>query len=142
MLGCLEVFVMETLVGQEDAVMLSEPLCAVIGSAAAPGPGHPVIEPVNGLLRQLPCAEPVAGAVYPPLLISRAELAALMGISLAHLTRRKNKGLLLGALKLGGRLVRYSREEVVAWIGAGCVPRDEWERMKKLKATSLRTGRA
>lgn len=70
----------------------------------------------------------------PPLLIPDAAAAALAGVSRAHWHRLRSAGKLPPAVKLG-RAVRWRREEIVAWIDAGCPDGRTWGAMK---ATSRR----
>ena len=64
----------------------------------------------------------------PALLLSKKQLGlALGGMSVATVERLHNSGRLgPQPLRLGTRLVRWNRNELVAWIDAGCPPRHEW----------------
>ena len=64
------------------------------------------------------------------LLISAAELARRLGVSLRHVRRMDAAGKLPTPVRLS-RCVRYSADEVCAWIAAGAPDRRTWESIKK-----------
>ena len=71
-----------------------------------------------------------------PLLLDRAGLAALLGVSISTVTRLNNKGALVRPLRLGKSL-RWHHDTILQWLAAGAPPRREWERMN----SSTRQGR-
>jgi excisionase family DNA binding protein len=54
-----------------------------------------------------------------PLLIDADELALLLGISKRSIWRRLSSGELVEPVRLGGS-VRWRKQEVAAWVDAGC----------------------
>jgi predicted DNA-binding transcriptional regulator AlpA len=61
-----------------------------------------------------------------PLLIDRAELARLLGRSVASIDRDDAAGRLPAALKLGASK-KWRRAEILAWTEAGCPDRATWD---------------
>jgi len=64
-----------------------------------------------------------------PLLLADSEAAGLAGVSRATWHRLRAAGKLPPPVKLG-RCVRWSRTELVAWIGAGCPPAVQWSEIQ------------
>lgn len=71
-------------------------------------------------------AAPVAVA---PLLLDARAAAALLGISRAHFFKLYSSDRTPRPVRLG-RSVRWRREELVAWLEAGCPSYDRWVVMK------------
>lgn len=65
-----------------------------------------------------------------PLLLSAVEAARLLGISRSKLYSMHSAGLLPLPVFLGG-CVRWSVDELRAWVKAGCVSREQWQAMKR-----------
>ena len=59
------------------------------------------------------------------LLLSVEEVAALLGCSPSHVWRLHASGKVPKPVKLG-RLVRWRRAEIAAWVGANAPPRSQW----------------
>jgi prophage regulatory protein len=57
------------------------------------------------------------------------ELAEMLGISLRQTWRLSSAGKLPKPIRLGGS-VRWNRQEVMDWFGAGCPDRQAWEARK------------
>ncbi|QQE12726.1 helix-turn-helix domain-containing protein [Planctomycetota bacterium] len=57
------------------------------------------------------------------------DLAISLGVSQSHIYRMKNKGLLPKPSRIGG-VVRWSVQEVKAWIDAGTPNMLRWNEMK------------
>ena len=68
---------------------------------------------------------PEAGRA-PPLLIGAEALAKLLACSVAHVWRMHASGRVPCPVKLG-KLTRWRRVEVEAWVRAGCPARATWE---------------
>ncbi len=69
----------------------------------------------------------VTSCDVPALLLSRKQVGlALGGMSIATVDRLTNSGRLGPEPLKFGKLVRWNRNELVAWIDAGCPPRHEW----------------
>lgn len=64
-------------------------------------------------------SDPTTSTTREPLLITAAELADMMRISLRSLWRMRNSGHLPQPIRLGG-VVRWRTNEVEAWINQGC----------------------
>ena len=71
--------------------------------------------------------------VPPPasegLLIDIGQLSALLRRSVASLERDQSAGRLPAQVYVGGSR-RWRRAEIVAWVAAGCPPRERWEEMR------------
>ena len=65
-----------------------------------------------------------------PLTVSAKDLAPRLGISLRHCRRLDRMGRLPRPVRLG-KSVRWSLDEVMEWISAGCPDRQRWESMKR-----------
>ncbi len=63
----------------------------------------------------------------PPLLLSGSEAASLLGLSRSAFYRLNLTGTVPRAIRFG-RLKKWSRSALVAWVDAGCPAREEWER--------------
>lgn len=62
-----------------------------------------------------------------PVLLNKEQVGRLLGgMSLATVDRLSNSGRLGPKPLKFGKLVRWNRNELVAWIDAGCPPRHEW----------------
>lgn len=74
-------------------------------------------------------AEPPLSA--GPLMLDCVEAAALMGVCRATFWKLHSQGRVPLPIRFG-RVVRWRRQEIEAWIAAGCPPRDRWdpEKMK------------
>ena len=61
-----------------------------------------------------------------PSAYSAAELAARLGVSLRHVRRMDSAGMLPRPVRLG-RAVRWSADDLDAWLAAGAPDRRAWE---------------
>lgn len=59
------------------------------------------------------------------LLLSAVEVAALLGVSRAHVWRMNSSGGLPEPVRLG-KAVRWRRCELEAWVAAGAPSREKW----------------
>jgi predicted DNA-binding transcriptional regulator AlpA len=64
-----------------------------------------------------------------PALIDVKAVAALLGCSTRHVTRLEDAQQIPPAIKLG-RLSRWQREVILAWIAAGCPDCATWEKLQ------------
>lgn len=62
--------------------------------------------------------------------LSVREVAELLGVSARFVWKLNSSGRLPRPFTLG-RCVRWSRAEFLAWVDAGCPPRDQWELRKR-----------
>ena len=69
---------------------------------------------------------PPSGASPRRLLISTAEVAALLTVSVRHLRRLHASGKVPAPVKVGAA-IRWNREEIERWVAAGCPDRATWE---------------
>ena len=69
---------------------------------------------------------PAAGPAPLPLLVDAAEACRLLNIGRSLFFSLKSAGRLPDPVHLG-RAVRWGREELRAWVAAGCPPREVWE---------------
>jgi len=65
-----------------------------------------------------------------PLAISARELARLLDVSLRQVWRLNSTGKLPKPVRLGGS-VKWRRDEIVAFVEAGCPDRQTWEAMRE-----------
>src|SRR5690242_15813556 len=63
-----------------------------------------------------------------PLLLKAAQAARLLGRSERSVWRDHAKGLIPAPVRLGGTTM-WRRDELFAWVAAGCPPRAGWDRM-------------
>ena len=81
-------------------------------------------------LRVLPAdADPPADPIGSPLVVGAKELAGLLRIGLRTLRTMDAAGRLPKPVRIG-HSVRWSLEEIRAWLAAGAPNRDEWEARK------------
>lgn len=66
-----------------------------------------------------------------PVLIDRAAVAAMLGISPTTLDSWRSRGLVPPPCIVTTRIVRWSRTEIAAWIAARCPAADEWARRRE-----------
>lgn len=69
--------------------------------------------------------------VCEPVLITAKDAANICGVSLSTWNRMNSSGLVPKPVRLLGT-VRWQRDEITAWIAAGCPGRDKWETIKKI----------
>ena len=72
-----------------------------------------------------PQAAPITAPVIS-LLIDAAQAAALCDVSRVTWFSWQASGLIPAAVLRRGRVVRWARQEIEAWISAGCPARDRW----------------
>lgn len=77
-----------------------------------------------------------SGAPTRGLLLSAADVAVLLAISVRTLWRLDSAGKLPRSVPVGG-CKRWRREELVAWISAGCPARSEWQWGNAIHARSI-----
>ncbi|TWT33900.1 Prophage CP4-57 regulatory protein (AlpA) [Posidoniimonas corsicana] len=63
-----------------------------------------------------------------PLMLTAAQVGEQLGVSAREIRRMNLQGDLPEPLKMGHKKVRWRRDELVAWIDAGCPDRDAWLR--------------
>lgn len=68
-----------------------------------------------------------------PALIDVKAVATLLGCSARHVTRLEEAKLMPPAVKLG-RLSRWNREVILAWVAANCPDLPAWEKSQQVKA--------
>ena len=64
--------------------------------------------------------------------LSAEEVAESLGVSERHVWALHASGRLPKPVRLG-RCVRWRREELLAWVEAGCPSRDRWEAMREAR---------
>lgn len=62
-----------------------------------------------------------------PLTLDATGAARLIGISRSTFWKLHGMGQTPAPLRLTGRVVRWRRNELTAWIAAGCPRRDQWK---------------
>jgi excisionase family DNA binding protein len=68
-----------------------------------------------------------------PLLVDAQGVAAMLGIGRTHLYALNSSGRLPLPIRLGRRTL-WRRDELTAWVAAGCPARDRWQTMKGARA--------
>ncbi|WP_145198219.1 helix-turn-helix domain-containing protein [Planctomycetes bacterium Poly30] len=66
------------------------------------------------------------GEAVQPLLLPAPKVAEMLGVSKRQIAGLRSSGRLPSPVRLG-RSVRWRREEIEAWIAAGCPTRDRWD---------------
>lgn len=61
-----------------------------------------------------------------PLLLCAAELAQFLAISVRHLRRLNDAERIPKPVRIG-HAIRWKRDEIERWVGAGCPNRAAWE---------------
>jgi predicted DNA-binding transcriptional regulator AlpA len=64
-----------------------------------------------------------------PLAVAAKEVGKLVGISIRQVWRLNSSGKLPKPIRLGGS-VRWRRDEIVAFVAAGCPDRKVWDAMR------------
>jgi len=67
-------------------------------------------------------AKPDDPPIDTPVLLTSRQAARLCGVGERTLWRWAHSGSAPAPLRPGGRAVRYRRDELLAWIAAGCPP--------------------
>lgn len=75
-----------------------------------------------------------AETTIEPLLLDATTAAGLCGVSRRTWFSWQSCGAIPAAVLRRGRVVRWRREEIEAWVAAGCPARDRWQAMKGAKA--------
>lgn len=74
-------------------------------------------------------AEIFGGQGGGPLAVDAIQLAALLGLSVRTVRRLDASGKLPCSVRIGGA-VRWRRDEIEAWLAAGCPDRQKWESIR------------
>ena len=61
------------------------------------------------------------------LLLGCQEAATLLGVSRSKFWQLHSLGRVPLPIRLSDRVVRWRKEELEAWVRAGCPPRDRWQ---------------
>ena len=67
-------------------------------------------------------------------LIDAHAVADLLGISARSFRRMNDTGRAPRPIRVGPRLIRWRRDEIAAWIDAGCPDRAAWDALRKKAA--------
>lgn len=93
-----------------------------------------ILEAVGKVIASMVAAAvPVRSDDVLPELFDRKQTADTLGLSLTGFTDLESRGFFgPQPIRLGdsGRIVRYSRRELVEWVAAGCPGRQRWNVMK------------
>ena len=71
-----------------------------------------------------------AKIVHPSLLMDPEDLALELRISIRSIWRRASDGQIPRPIRIG-RATRWRRDEIEAWIAAGCPDGEQWESSRK-----------
>ena len=66
-----------------------------------------------------------------PLLLDGLQAAMLIGVSRATFWKLHSTGRVPTPVRLGGRVVRWRKDELEDWVRAGCPTREQWELSKQ-----------
>lgn len=69
----------------------------------------------------------------PALLLTAAAAAQLCGVSLRTWRRFEAEGMVPRPVLLGGRIRRYRRTELLAWMEAGCPSVEQWQNIRQVE---------
>ena len=69
-----------------------------------------------------------------PLLVDARCLAAMLAVSLRKLRAMDARGQIPAPVRVGNRAVRWRYAEVLAWLAAGCPPRQAWEAARRARS--------
>jgi len=72
-----------------------------------------------------------ANNIREALAISARDLKEMLNVSLRQVWRLNSAGKLPKSIRLGGS-VRWNRQEIMDWFGAGCPDRKTWDTMKEV----------
>jgi predicted DNA-binding transcriptional regulator AlpA len=89
----------------------------------------PTTAHLNGTAPSTTAAAPADTLPAAPLVYSRQELAAVLGLGLATVDRMDSAGKLPKPVRLGARKV-WARAEIAEWLQAGAPDRRTWEGMR------------
>lgn len=90
-------------------------------------------EPVNATETRDP-RQP--GSSSASLLVDAKSAAELIGVSPSTFWKLHSQGRIPNPMRLGGRVVRWRREELSAWVRAGCPARHLWRPDDRTKSRS------
>ena len=68
--------------------------------------------------------------------IDAKQLAEVLGLSVRTVRRLDSSGKLPRPLRIGGA-VRWSLEEIAAWMAAGCPDRQKWENLRSRQSKAV-----
>lgn len=68
-----------------------------------------------------------------PALLTAETAAQLCEVSLRTWRRLEAEGNVPNPVRVGGRIKRYRRTEVLAWVEAGCPSREQWESVRQVE---------
>ena len=74
-----------------------------------------------------------ATSQQPPVLVAADKAAQLCGVSLRTWRRFESEGLIPAPVMVGGRIKRYRRTEMLAWVEAGCPSREQWANIRQVE---------
>jgi len=66
-------------------------------------------------------------------LVTAEAAAQLCGISLRTWRRLEREGMVPKPVQLGGRIKRYRRAELLAWMEAGCPSGEQWDHIRQVE---------
>ncbi len=72
------------------------------------------------------------GNQSPPLLLSAADLANLLNVSIRTIWRRRDMGHLPKEVEFGGA-IRWRKDEIERWVRSGCVVQQKWTEMERIR---------
>lgn len=98
-----------------------------------------VVPASAALATDIPSKSSISGWANPSpnagrLMLDCMEAAALLGVSRAMYWKLHSQARIPLPIRFG-RVVRWRKQELEAWIAAGCPPRDRWDPIK-MKVTT------
>ncbi len=73
-----------------------------------------------------------------PLLLTARDLARMIKISEREVWRMRDCGKLPAPIEFGPKMIRWSKEEINAWIEAGCPKRQSWDLIRQQQRRTRR----
>jgi predicted DNA-binding transcriptional regulator AlpA len=73
-----------------------------------------------------------------PALLTLPELSVYIGRAVSSIYRDVALGHIPASVRIGGGRQLWRRQEIDAWLEAGCPARDKWEAMKTAAKTNTR----
>lgn len=101
-------------------------------------PARDPLKPMNKGADEMVVATSTRPPELPAIMLTAADLARELRTSTKTIRRWDQAGKLPLPVRIGSRMLRWKREEIVRWVAAGAPDREEWTRFEK---AAIRTAR-